>query len=143
MTNVRYLLDVNVVVALLDPDHIHNKLATAWLAGSKGAWGTCAFSEAGFLRLATHALTGAVKLERAIQSLQTFYDHPRFRFWAIDTGWWALAAPFSERMYGPKQITDAYFLGLAVKENGILVTFDKGIRHLAGERYSKNVLVLE
>lgn len=143
MTNARFLLDVNVVVALLDPEHIHNKIAARWLAGSKGLWGTCAFSEAGFLRLATHTLAGAVKLDRAIQSLQTLYEHPRFRFWPIDSGWWALAAPFFVRMYGPKQINDAYLLGLAVKQNGVLVTFDKGIRHLAGERYSKNILVLE
>jgi hypothetical protein len=34
-------------------------------------------------------------------------------------------------------------LGLAVKESGVLVTFDKAIKYLAGAIYSQNVLVLE
>jgi hypothetical protein len=34
-------------------------------------------------------------------------------------------------------------LGLAVKEHGVLVTMDKAIKFLAGERYSKHLLVLE
>jgi hypothetical protein len=32
---------------------------------------------------------------------------------------------------------------MAVKEHGVLVTFDKGIRYLAGTDYSRNVLVLD
>jgi len=34
-------------------------------------------------------------------------------------------------------------LGLAVKEDGVLVTLDKAMRTLAGPQYSKHVLVLE
>jgi hypothetical protein len=34
-------------------------------------------------------------------------------------------------------------LGLAVKEDGVLVTMDKAIRYMAGEKYRGNVLVLE
>jgi hypothetical protein len=34
-------------------------------------------------------------------------------------------------------------LGLAVKEDGVLVTMDNAIRFLAGVKYSRNVLVLE
>jgi predicted nucleic acid-binding protein len=40
-------------------------------------------------------------------------------------------------------VTDAYLLGLAIKESGILVTFDRGLRYLAGSEFSRNLLVLE
>jgi len=40
-------------------------------------------------------------------------------------------------------MTDAYLLGLAIKEKGVLVTFDKGIRLMAGVEFSRNVLLLE
>ena len=69
--------------------------------------------------------------------------HPGYRYWPITTGWSTLAAPFRERIYGHQQITDAYLLGLAIKENGILVTLDKAFKFLAGERYGKHLLVLE
>ncbi len=58
-------------------------------------------------------------------------------------GWSALSAPFAERLFGHQQITDACLLGLAVREDGVLVTMDKGIAYLAGEEYSKNLLLLD
>ena len=58
-------------------------------------------------------------------------------------GWATLAAPFRERVFGHQQITDAYLLGLAVREGGVLVTMDKAIRYMAGTQYGKHVLVLE
>jgi predicted nucleic acid-binding protein len=59
------------------------------------------------------------------------------------TSWTSLVAPFAGRLYGHQQITDAYLLGLAIKENGVLVTLDRAFRQMAGPKYSKNVLVLE
>ena len=58
-------------------------------------------------------------------------------------GWAVTVEPFRARVFGHQQITDAYLLGLAVKEGGVLVTLDKGIRYIAGEKYARNVLVLE
>ncbi len=54
-----------------------------------------------------------------------------------------LTAPFAARIFGHQQVTDAYLLGLAIKENGVLVTFDKGIQYMAGAEFSRNVLLLE
>jgi len=39
-------------------------------------------------------------------------------------------------------VTDAYLLGLAIKEKGMLVTFDQGIKRMAGAEFSQNVLLL-
>ena len=41
-----------------------------------------------------------------------------------------------------KQVTDAYLLGLAMREELVLTTFDKALMHLAGE-HRQQVLVLE
>ncbi len=57
--------------------------------------------------------------------------------------WAELVEPFRERVFGHQQITDSYLLGLAIQEDGVLVTMDKAIRYLAGAKYGKNVLVLE
>jgi hypothetical protein len=40
-------------------------------------------------------------------------------------------------------VTDAYLLGLAIKEDGVLVTFDRGIKYMAGPEFSRNVLILD
>lgn len=143
MNRAGYLLDVNVLIALVDEGHVHHAKVRAWLRAANQPWGTCAFTEAGFLRITTNHLTGVLTLEKAIQTLNDLAAHPRFHFWPIAASWPALAAPFSKRIFGHKQITDAYLLGLAVKEKGVLVTLDRGIRHMAGERYAGNVLVLE
>ncbi len=51
--------------------------------------------------------------------------------------------PFRERLFGHRQVTDAYLLGLAIKNKGRLVTLDRGIEVLAGESYRQYVTVLE
>jgi predicted nucleic acid-binding protein len=38
-------------------------------------------------------------------------------------------------MHGPKQITDAYLLGLAKHHGGKLATLDKAVRSLAGPEH--------
>ena len=75
--------------------------------------------------------------------LEGLSRHAGSRFWPISEGWSSLAAPFIERVFGHQQITDAYLLGLAVKEDGVLVTMDKGVQYMAGPKYSRHVLILE
>ena len=57
--------------------------------------------------------------------------------------WTELTAPFRTRVFGHQQATDAYLLGLAISEDGVLVTFDRGLKYMAGDEYSRNLLVLE
>jgi uncharacterized protein len=43
-SGVRHLLDVNVLVALLDPAHLHHDAAHAWFEVKReGGWATCPF----------------------------------------------------------------------------------------------------
>jgi hypothetical protein len=103
----------------------------------------CAFSEAGFLRVSTNSAAGNRTLEQAAGVLKSFANDPCYRYWPIKAGWTSLSEPFQDRVYGHQQVTDAFLLGLAIQENGVLVTLDKAIRYLAGPRYAKHLLVLE
>jgi hypothetical protein len=143
LSKLKYLLDVNVLIALTEEAHVHHRAATEWFDTPGLNWGLCAFSEAGFLRLTAHSKVGRITVAEASAVLAALTNHRGYRFWPISAGWAALAPPFQERVFGHQQITDAYLLGLAIKENGVLVTTDKAIKFLAGAQYSKNVLVLE
>jgi len=141
----RFLLDLNALISLVDPDSIHYQAMIEWFdSEGHGDWGVCPLTEAGFVRVTTNpAFQGAARtLDQATAILAELAVRPGYRYWPIRDSWAALTAPFSDRMYGHQQATDANLLGLAVKENGILVTFDKGIKYLAGAEYSRNVLVL-
>lgn len=143
MTSVKHLLDVNVLIALSDPDHVHNQLVARWFAieGQKN-WGVCPFIEAGFLRLMTNPTVGGHSLDEVLATLSSAYRLPGFVFWPIRYSWATLTAPFAGRIFGHQQVTDAYLLGLAIKENGVLVTLDSGLKYLAGAEHCKNLLVL-
>jgi predicted nucleic acid-binding protein len=82
-------------------------------------------------------------MEQTAGVLRSFKADPNFSYWPITTSWTSLVEPFRERIYGHRHVTDAFLLGLAIKEHGVLVTLDKALRHLAGPKLSKHVLVLE
>ncbi len=81
-------------------------------------------------------------MQQAAAILASFAEHPGYRYWPIADSWITLTAPFSARIFGHQQVTDAYLLGLAIKEHGVLVTFDSGFGLLAGAEYSRNLHVL-
>jgi toxin-antitoxin system PIN domain toxin len=144
LLKLKYLADVNVLIALTDENHVHHAKAMQWLDGcGPHDWGVCALTGAGLLRLLTNPKVGVLSVGEATDVMAALFDHPGYRFWPISDDWATLAAPFLERVFGHQQITDAYLLGLAIKEGGVLVTMDAAILYLAGTRYSKNVLVLE
>lgn len=91
---------------------------------------------------ATAPRPGQISMNEATTVLANIMEHPGCRYLPITTGWATLSAPFFRRVYGTKQVTDAYLLGLALHKNLILVTLDKGIVHLAGEEHRKHVLLL-
>jgi len=144
-TKPRYLLDLNVLIFLADTESPHYAAAQRWFdAEGKHDWGVRPLTEAGFVRVTTNPAFGGVDrtVAQATAILAAFADHPGYRYWPIAEPWAALTAPFSHRILGHKQVTDGYLLGLAVKHNGVLVTFDRGIRYLAGTEFSRNLLLL-
>lgn len=142
----RYLLDVNVLIAMIDDEHQHFPAAQNWFAKLAGReWATCPLTETGLIRYVMNPATGfpANGLKAAVNALSDLSKRPGHSFWPIIESWTTLTKPFAERIFGHQQVTDAYLLGIAVKQNGVLVTFDHGLRNLAGSNFARNLLVLE
>lgn len=122
------LLDVNVLVALFDPHHIHHDAAHDWFAQHRDSgWATCPITENGFIRVVSHPAFGlGERVETAAARLRDFCASGGHQFWrdAISLR----DAPFDlARAGGAKQLTDIYLLGLAVNRKARLATFDRSI----------------
>ncbi|MFZ1941961.1 MAG: TA system VapC family ribonuclease toxin [Terracidiphilus sp.] len=142
----RTLLDVNVLIALLEPGHGFFQKAQEWFSSSgRDNWGVCPLTEIGFLRITTNPsfYPGPRTHEQASSVLAELTNRPGYRYWPLTDSWAALTAPFAARVTGHQQVTDAYLLGLAIKEDGVLVTFEKGIRYMAGPQFANHVLILQ
>lgn len=137
----RFLLDVNALVALLDEDHIHHKTVTKWFNSADLQWAICPFTEAGLLRYMTQPTTGQLSVEEATALLARLAQEPGYHYQPITADWQTLCSAFFPRLFGHKQITDAFLLGLAVHEGLVLATFDRAILHLAGE-HQRHVFLL-
>jgi toxin-antitoxin system PIN domain toxin len=128
-----FLLDVNVLIALLWPPHEAHRRAQRWFArNAHQGWATCAMTEAGFVRIVSNPAfsRSAVSPRDALEVLQGNLQHPAHRFWTEDIGVAAAIAPFKRRLLGHQQITDAYLLGLAIHKKGRLATLDTSLASL-------------
>jgi uncharacterized protein len=80
--------------------------------------------------LRPHACT----MSEAIDLLGKYTSHSDHEFWPDKVAVVDALAPFSERLFGHRQITDAYLLGLAMSRGGNLATLDRGMRELLSSR---------
>lgn len=141
-----YLLDVNALVALTSIEHPQYPKAQQWFDSlGNEAWGICPLAEAGYVRVVTNPASGPIMRTflQAAAILRDLAQQPGYRYWPITGSWETLTAPFAARISGHQQVTDAYLLGMAIKEGGMLVTFDRGLKYLAGPEFRKNLMVLE
>jgi toxin-antitoxin system PIN domain toxin len=123
------LLDVNVLVALLDAQHVAHARAHAWLAQSlTEGWASCPITENGCVRVLTNPRYPApVAATEVLTKLATAKSSGRHLFWPDDISLTDTSLFDCSQLLGHQQVTDAYLLGLAVKHGGRLVTFDSGI----------------
>lgn len=126
---MRALLDVNVLIALLDSDHVHHALAKTWLKENiTHGWASCPLTQNGCIRIMSQpgypgALPAAAVAERLAAATATSHH----AFWPdavsmLDTGRIAWNA-----VLGSRQVTDVYLLALAAQQNGRLVTLDRAV----------------
>ena len=140
------LLDLNVLIALTDETHQHHLMAKNWLHSSgRENWGVCPLTESGYLRITTNPVmhSGNRTLKDSLAVLEDLANRPGYHYWPITNTWAELTAPFVDRILGHQQVTDAYLLGMAIQAGGVLVTFDRGLKYMAGQKFSWNLLVLE
>lgn len=124
------LLDVNVLVALFDPDHVHHELAHDWFADDgRAGWATCPLTENGFARvLASPAYASTItRVPELVERLRRFCGSGGHVFWP-DTLSLRDGSVFDVPLVaGHRQLTDIYLLGLAHTHAGRLATFDRTI----------------
>jgi uncharacterized protein len=124
------LLDVNVLVALFDPDHVHHEAAHDWFGDhGRRAWGTCPLTEAGLVRVLSNPAYGGPALRAADLAgrLSRFCRSGGHVFWPSDVSLLDRSVFDLSRIASHRQITDVYLLGLAHRHGGYLATFDRGI----------------
>lgn len=122
------LLDVNVLIALVDGQHINHDAAHGWFGShAQEGWRTCPLTENGLVRIISHPKypNGVASPAFGLDLLRRLTEHPGHGFWpdAISLGDPRLFD--LQHLLTSSQITDAYLLGLAVKNGGRLATFDR------------------
>jgi toxin-antitoxin system PIN domain toxin len=124
------LLDVNLLVALFDADHVHHDLAHDWFADQRAhGWASCPITENGLVRVLSNPRYGnpSMSVTSIIDLLVAFRASGHHEFWeaSVSLADKELFSPAHIR--GHAQVTDAYLLGLAWKNRGCLATFDQSI----------------
>ncbi len=124
---MRALLDVNVLIALHDRDHVHHGRASEWFAAHarKGGWASCPLTQNGCLRIMSQpAYPSPQSLATLLDMLRQSTSTAFHEFWSDDASILDAKRFQQAYMHSHRQITDLYLLGLAVKNQGRLVSFD-------------------
>lgn len=127
------LLDTNVLIALFDSAHVHHARAHDWLAKErKSGWATCPITQNGCIRVLSQprypGYLPVGEIARRLRDATMAADHA---FWPDSV---SVCDPERFRpssILTPKALTDLYLLGLAVANDGRLVTFDQSIGRAA------------
>ena len=122
-----WLLDGNVLVALVVDSHVHHHRAHRWFDTLKqDRFATCPLTQGTLLRvhMRSAADSGAAAAWRALQGVA---DHPKH-------DWWDDSLDFLEvphrHLQGSAQVTDAWLAELARQRHGRLATLDSGLATL-------------
>lgn len=123
---MRALLDINVLIALIDASHVHHRIARAWLeANIERGWASCPLTQNGFVRIISQtAYPNSIPLTEAARRLLAATQTPHHQFWPDKFSLLDQEKIKLAHIHGPRQITDAYLLALAVENEGRFVTFD-------------------
>lgn len=125
----RALLDVNILLALLDSDHVDHERARAWVNTEiEHGWASCAITQNGFVRIISQPrYPSPVAPSQAIHRLARAAATEHHQYWTCSISLLDNDVIDRARLHGPRQVTDAYLLALAVAHQGRLVTLDQTV----------------
>lgn len=126
---MRALLDINVLIALLDTEHIHHRKAAHWLEENiDTGWASCPVVQNGVIRIMSQPAYPNPRLPASVAGRLRAATNTRWhQFWPDGV---SLLEPDNvawDRILGSRQITDVYLLVLAIRNNGRLISFDRKI----------------
>ena len=123
-----FLLDVNVLIALIDPAHVGHDAAHLWFEREgHGSWATCPMTENGVIRIVGNAKYpntpgSPAEVATIMSKLRTVPGHV---FWPDDISLFGVDHVDPMHILTPGQVTDTYLLALAIAHGGRLATFDR------------------
>jgi len=123
-----FLLDVNVLIALMDPAHIRHDDAHEWFLDVGGkSWATCPLTQNAVIRILGDARypnsPGAPA--KIVPMLAEFVSLPGHVFWPDDITMMDPQKLDAARLLNSRQVTDSYLLALAQAHGGQLATLDR------------------
>jgi uncharacterized protein len=123
-----YLLDVNVLIALVDSAHVQHEEAHAWFGNSgQHGFATCPLTENGLLRILSHPKypNSPGSPGTVLASLAAIRALPGHHFWGDDISLADAQRIDATRLLGHGQVTDTYLLALAKAHGGQLASLDR------------------
>lgn len=125
----RALLDVNVLIALLDSDHVDHRRVRGWLEAEIGyGWASCAMTQNGFVRIISQPRYPSPEPPaQAIDRLARAAATEHHEYWPCSVSLLDVELIDHSRLHGHRQVTDAYLLALATANEGRFVTLDQSI----------------
>lgn len=123
-----YLLDANVLIALIDMRHDAHERSADWFASSTSdGWATCPLTQNAVLRVvgrASYANSPGSPMA-VMPTLAALLKRPGHRFWPDDISLLDAAHFDASRMIAPGRLTDTYLLGLAKAHGAVFATLDR------------------
>lgn len=129
-----YLLDVNILIALIDPTHVHALRARRWFEqNAAGGWATCPLTENRLLRIVSNPRypNAVASPAVAMASLIAMKKVPQHHFWADDISLTDSLRVDPDRLLTSAHLTDVYLLALAVAHGGRFATLDRRMMSIA------------
>ncbi len=138
------LFDVNLLVALAWPNHVHHAVAHSWWQRrGEIPWASCPQTEFGFVRISSNrrVFPEAKSPGEAIRLLERIVALPGHAFWPDEVS--VLSAEWidRERLVGHRQVADAHLVALAICHGGRVATFDQGLREIVPKGADRDRLV--
>jgi uncharacterized protein len=141
---MRALFDVNVLIALFQPDHVHHARVHDWWATNQHhGWASCPLTENGFVRILSQpkypmpqTVAGATRL------LHTAMQETDHAFWPDSLSLTDAKEFAIEALSNHAQVTDSYLVALAVYNSGRLISLDQDITTTTVRNFTKGNLCL-
>ncbi len=141
---MRSLFDVNVLIALLDRDHIHHMAATEWRDKHiDHGWASCPITQNGCLRIMSQPrYPNPLPLHAIVERLRSATSTTYHNF--IPDNLSLLDSSLIEHtmLLSPSQLTDVYLLALATENACRFVTFDQAVPAAAVKASRRKNLVV-
>lgn len=118
-----YLLDVNVLIALIDPAHIAHDDAHRWFETTgRASWATCPITENGLMRIVgnpkyPNSPGAPAPIANIVKRLRALSGH---RFWPDNASLVGSKDVDPARILTSAQVTETYLLVLAKSHGGQL-----------------------